>query len=79
MVTIVAPSNATIDDIIPIKGIVFPISKPITSIVPLRPNMIPTHWIIVTFSFKIGPLKIFVKTGCKPNIKAESDADKPSE
>ena len=31
-----------------------------------------------TFSFKIGPLKILVKTGCNPTIKADKVADKPT-
>ena len=74
----VAPINATMDAIIPKRGIVFPISNPMTKIVPINPNNIPIHWVIVTFSFKIGPLKILVKTGCKPTIKAERVADNPT-
>mgnify|MGYP004181127673 CR=1 FL=1 len=46
---------------------------------PIKPKDIPNHCINVTLSFKIGPLKIFVKIGCRPTIKADKVADKPSE
>ena len=56
-----------------------PISNPITIQVPKKPNNIPTHCLHVTFSFKIGPAKIFVKMGCKDTMSAPIVADKPRE
>ena len=78
MVAVVAPIKATIDAITPTTGIDFPISNPITNTVPIRPSSIPIHWVVLTFSFKMGPDKIFVNTGCKPTMSAERVADKPT-
>ena len=50
-----------------------------TNTVPINPSPIPIHWTRVTLSFRIGPLKIFVRIGCKPTIRADSVADKPIE
>ena len=50
-----------------------------TNTVPINPSAIPIHWTSVTLSFNIGPLKIFVRIGCKPTIKADNVADKPIE
>ena len=50
-----------------------------TNTVPINPSVIPIHWTRVTLSFNIGPLKIFVRIGCKPTIRADSVADKPIE
>ena len=78
IVAVVAPINATIDATTPKIGIDLPISNPITNTVPIKPKIIPIHWVEVTLSFKIGPDKIFVKTGCKPTIKADRVADRPT-
>ena len=40
-----------------------PISKPKTKVAPIKPNKTPSHCLVVTFSFKIGPLKAFVSMG----------------
>ena len=50
-----------------------------TNTVPINPRAIPIHWTSVTLSFNIGPLKIFVRIGCKPTIRADNVADKPIE
>ena len=78
IVAVVAPIRATIEAIIPKIGIDFPTSNPITNIVPINPSKIPIHWVKVTFSFKMGPLKMLVNTGCNPTINADRVADKPT-
>jgi hypothetical protein len=61
----VIASNAIIVATKPAVGILDPISKPKTSAAPTNPNKTPTHCFAETFSFKIGPLKAFVRIGCK--------------
>ena len=63
----------------PRNGISDPISKPNTRVAPIKPSSPPTHCFKVTFSPNIGPLKIFVRIGCKPTIRADNVADKPIE
>ena len=78
MVAVVAPIKATTDAITPSIGIDFPISNPITNTVPINPNSIPIHCVLLTFSHNIGPDKILVNTGCKPTINADKVADRPT-
>ena len=65
------------ENITPIIGILMPISKPKTIIVPINAYEIPTHCFQETSSFKIGPANIFVNIGCIDTIKAEILAGKP--
>ena len=65
--------------IIPSNGKDLPISKPITKVAPTNPNKTPTHFFHVIFSFKIGPAKAFVRTGCSVTIKAAIPVGKPIE
>ena len=44
-----------------------------------KPKNIPIHCVTVTFSFKIGPLKIFVKMGWRHTINADNVAVSPIE
>ena len=62
--------KATIVAIKPAIGISEPISKPKTKVAPTKPNKTPIHCLSVTFSFKIGPLKAFVRIGWRVTIKA---------
>ena len=71
--------NATKADKIPIRGNVFPISNPKTSVAPIKPNKTPIHCFKVTSSPNIGPLRIFVKIGCSPTINADKVAERPTE
>ena len=54
----------------PVTGISDPISNPKTRVAPTNPNKTPNHCLLVTFSFKIGPLKAFVRIGWRVTIKA---------
>ena len=62
--------KAIIVAIKPAIGISEPISKPKTNAAPTKPNKTPVHCLIVTFSFKIGPLKAFVSIGWRVTINA---------
>ena len=73
----VIANNATNEDIIPIVGNVFPISKPKTKAAPIKPNRTPIHCFHVTFSFKIGPANAFVKIGWRVTINAAMPVGKP--
>ena len=53
--------KATIVATKPVTGIFEPISNPKTNIAPIKPNKTPNHCLLFTFSFKIGPLKAFVR------------------
>ena len=55
--------KATIVAIKPATGISEPISNHKTKAAPINPNKTPSHCLLVTFSFKIGPLKAFVSIG----------------
>ena len=63
----------------PIVGRFDPISKPKTNTAPKKPNKTPIHCFQVTFSFNIGPAKMFVKIGCRVTIKAAIPVGKPFE
>ena len=54
----------------PIIGISEPTSKPKTNVAPTNPSKTPIHCLIDTFSFKIGPLRAFVKIGWSVTIRA---------
>ena len=54
----------------PSIGMSDPTSHPKTIAEPIKPKIIPNHWLNETFSPKIGPLKIFVSTGCRVTINA---------
>ena len=66
----VIASNAIIVATNPAVCILEPISKPKTSAAPVNHNKTPTHCLVETFSFNIGPLKAFVRTGCRVTINA---------
>ena len=66
----VIASNAIIVAINPTVGILEPKSKPSTSPAPTNPKKTPNHWLAETFSFKIGPLNIFVRIGWRVTINA---------
>ena len=63
----------------PAAGNVFPISKPITKLAPINPKKTPNHFFQVIFSFKMGPAKAFVRTGCKVTINAAIPVGSPIE
>ena len=69
IITAITPSN----------GNDSPISKPITKAAPRNPNKTPSHFFNVIFSFKIGPAKAFVRTGCSVTIKAAILVGRPIE
>ena len=62
--------NAIIVAINPSNGIFVPKSNPKTSVAPKNPSKTPIHCLKVTFSFNIGPLRIFVKIGWRVTINA---------
>ena len=66
----VIANNAITVAINPFVGILDPISKPNTRPAPANPNKIPYHCLAETFSFKIGPLNAFVRTGWRVTINA---------
>ena len=70
MVDAVIEINAIIVAIKPNSGIFVPKSNPKTNVAPKNPSKTPTHCLKVTFSFKIGPLRIFVKIGWRVTINA---------
>ena len=70
IVEVVIAIKAIIVAINPAVGISDPISKPKTKVAPIKPNKTPSHCLVVTFSFKIGPLKAFVSMGWRVTIKA---------
>ena len=63
IVELVIAIRAIIVAIKPARGILDPTSKPNTKAAPINPKITPTHCFKDTFSFKIGPLKAFVRIG----------------
>ena len=70
IVELVIAIRATMVAIKPSKGILEPISKPNTNVAPIKPKKTPIHCFKDTFSFNIGPLKAFVRIGCRVTINA---------
>ena len=77
MVDAVIEINAIIVATSPNNGIFDPKSNPKTSAAPKNPSNTPIHCLKVTFSFRMGPLKIFVKIGWSVTIKAAIPAGIP--
>ena len=78
-VELVIAINATNDDKTPITGKFEPTSNPKTNAAPIKPSKAPVHCLKDTFSFKIGPAKTLVKTGCNVTINAVIPVGIPTE
>ena len=62
-----------------VVGRLDPISNPKTKTAPKNPKKTPVHCIQETFSFKSGPARALVSTGCKVTINAAIPVGKPFE